>query len=537
MSQIGAYGWEQPQIDYQSHVAAPSYALVEPSQRSILQPILLTIPVLLSGASFLFGGLPVLTDFSFIALTILCTIFLIAELIRFSERFGIGGIVLYGGVLVWFCYDYFINWFMAWYPNWGAIFPPQTIAKAAAALMLFVFCMSLGLRLRIGRWLPRLVTALPEPRSGAVFFWLVIFAEIVGLVIPFTVFTSEPFYMAIFHAMTSDRGGIGPAFTVGRTGNANYSWGAYVAQLMQFGQVGAILGAYCVVLLRQGIFQKIICGFFWLVWLLIGLGTGTRGEIVFMMMPLVCFLFIRYNVTARYYLKRFSILAYVAAIVTVLIAVTLVQIEIRFRGQGYQNMDIGDVSYTQLQGNHMFSEGLLGFELIPERHKYFYDDFPGETILAPIPQFLYYLGIHPIPRALWWTKPDDPASAWYNDVFMGGSGDNGGKVEGVTISQGLAACWFFRFGVAGLIEGGLFFGWLMGCTERTLLNSRGKTLPILASLFMATWLFRCYRDVRFFDFYQFALGLGLLTLIVYPFSRSTTVGHALVEHEPAQSLP
>lgn len=286
-------------------------------------------------------------------------------------------------------------------------------------------------------------------------------------------------------------------------------------------------------MLRQGIVQRIICFVIWLLWLLIGFGTGTRGEIVFMMMPVVCFLFIRFNITARYYLKRFSLLGYVAAIGAIVLAVCLVQIEFRFRGMGYENMDIGDVSYTQLQGNHMFSEGLLGFELIPDRHKYFYDDFPGETILAPIPQFLYYLALHPIPRALWWNKPIDPASSWYNDVAMGGSGDNGGKVEGVTISQGLAACWFFRFGVAGLIEGGLLFGWLMGCTERTLLNSRGKTLPILAALCMATWLFRCYRDVRFFDFYQFALGLVLLTIIVYPISRGDRSGHAVIEHEHA----
>ena len=340
-----------------------------------------------------------LTDFPFVALTILCAVFLMAELLRFSERFGIGGIILYGGVLVWFCYDYLTNWFMAWYPNWSAIYPPVTVAKSAAALMLFVFFMSIGLRLRIGKWLPRLVSALPEPRSSNVFFGLVIFTQIVGLFVPYSIFTSEPFFLAIYHALTSDRGGVGTAFTVGRTGNANYAWGAYVAQLIEFGGLGGVLAAYCAIMLRQGIVQRIICFVIWLLWLLIGFGTGTRGEIVFMMMPVVCFLFIRFNITARYYLKRFSLLGYVAAIGAIVLAVCLVQIEFRFRGMGYENMDIGDVSYTQLQGNHMFSEGLLGFELIPDRHKYFYDDFPGETILAPIPQFLYYLALHPIPRA------------------------------------------------------------------------------------------------------------------------------------------
>jgi hypothetical protein len=519
MSQLSTYGWEQPQIEEYSHTPVSAHALIEPAQRSIMQPILLLIPILSSGVSFLAGGLPVLTDFSWVMLALLCAIFLMGELYRFPERLGIGGIVLYGGVLVWFCYDYMTNWFMAWYPNWTADMPAEVIAKSTAAHMLFIFFMSLGLRLRIGRWLPRLVASLPEPSKSDIFFYMVLFTQVAGLIIPYSVFTSEPLYLSIYHAMISDRGQIGPAFTVGRTGNANYSWGAYVAQLIQFGEVGGLLAAYCLIFLRQGIFQKIVCFIIWVIWLLIGLGTGARGEVVFMMMPVVCFLFIRFNVSANQYVKRFNFVAYVMAIVTVLIAVCLVQIAYRFRGQGLEDVDLSTVSYTQLEGNHMFSEGLVGFALIPERHRYFYDAFPGETIVMPIPQFIYYLVVHPIPRALWWNKPIDPATSWYNDVAMGGSGENGGKVEGVTISQGLAGCWFFRFGVAGLIEGGLFFGWLLGCTERTLLNSHGKTLPILAALCTATWLFRCFRDVRFFDFYQFALGLLAMTLIIYPLSR------------------
>ena len=56
MSQLSAYGWEQPQIDYESHVPAPSHALVDPVQRSIMQPILLIIPILLSGVSYFVAG-------------------------------------------------------------------------------------------------------------------------------------------------------------------------------------------------------------------------------------------------------------------------------------------------------------------------------------------------------------------------------------------------------------------------------------------------------------------------------------------------
>jgi hypothetical protein len=370
---------------------------------------------------------------------------------------------------------------------------------------------------------------LPEPRSRNVFFFMVLLTQIIGLIIPYAGFTAEPFFTAIYHALTTDRGATAPLFTVGRSGNANYLWGGYVAQLIQIGGVGGVLAAYCVIFLRQGIIKNIICFAIWALWLFIGFGTGARGEVVFMMLPVVCFLFIRFNVTAHEYIKRFNFLAYATAAVAVIFAVCLVQIEIRFRGVGYEQADLGDVSYTNIQGNHMFSEGLTGFVWIPARHKYFYDDFPGETILLPIPDFIYYFVLHPIPRALWWHKPIDPANSWYNDVYMGGSGDNGGKVEGITISKGLAGSWFFRFGIPGLIEGGLFWGWLMGCTERIVLNSNGKTLPLLAALCMATWIFRCYRDVTFAEFYEFAIGIALMSLIIYPFAKRTPKGSVVFE--------
>jgi len=527
MGQLSTYGWDQPQIEV--HAPAPARALVEPSQRSILQPILLAVPLFTSGVSLFCGGLPLLTDFSWLLLTILCIIFLMADMYRFSERFGIGGLILYGGVLTWFCYDYMTRWFLGWYPQWTSAFTPEIVAKSTAAHMLLVFCMCLGLRLRFGKWLPRLVTSLPEPRNNNIFFAVVLFTQIVGLIIPYGWFTSEPFFVAVYHAIMEGRGGIGVAFTVGRTGNANYSWGGYVAQLIQVGSVGAVLAAYCVILLRLGIIQKIICSLIWLLWLLIAFGTGARGEVVFIMMPVAFFLFLRFSTTAHAYFKRFSVFGYVTVLLFTAVAICIVQIEYRFRLTGYEKLDFGDVSYTQLEGNHMFSEGLLGFVFIPQRHKYFYDDFPGETILLPIPDFLYYFILHPIPRALWNNKPIDPANSWYNDVYMGGSGDTGGKVEGVTITKGLAGSWFFRFGVAGLIEGGLFYGWLMGCTERILMNSKGKTLPILAALCMATWIFRNYRDITFPEFYQFALGLALMTVVVYPFSKGNSTDQAVYE--------
>src|SRR5262245_17263741 len=68
------------------------------------------LPLLLTGLSWRVGGMPLLTDAGFLALTLLCLIYVIRELLVFPQRFGMGGLVLYGGTLIWFCYDYMNNW-------------------------------------------------------------------------------------------------------------------------------------------------------------------------------------------------------------------------------------------------------------------------------------------------------------------------------------------------------------------------------------------------------------------------------------------
>jgi hypothetical protein len=392
--------------------------------------------------------------------------------------------------------------------------------------MLYILCLSIGIRIRWGRWVPRLITKLPEPRDPGDYFWVVLIAQIIGLS-PFVIFTSEPFYMAIYHSITSGRGGIGAAWTVGRSGNVNYNFGAYVAQLLQIGSGSAILASFCVVFIRQSWPRTIICGFLWLLWALMGFGTGTRGEVAYLFVPLLCFLFIRFHVQAQDLLKRFSLRAYAVAAIVVLLAVALVQTQIRFRNSGFTDVNFSDVSLTNLEGNTMFSEGLKGFSLIPEQHDYFYDGFPGETIIAPIPNLILWTVIAPMPRALWTTKPIDPSWAWYNSVYAGG-GVSSRAIEGTTISQGIVGYWFFRFGYPGVIEGGLFMGWLLGCFERALYNNRGKCIVVLASLALSTWFFRAFRDIGLQDLTETFVGLAgviICILIVRPFtSQRAPVG-------------
>src|SRR5688500_10037701 len=74
--------------------------------RSIFMPVAFLPPVALCGVSWMAGGVPLMTDLGMGALTLACGMLLLAELVNFPRRFGVGGLVLFGGVLVWFCYDY-----------------------------------------------------------------------------------------------------------------------------------------------------------------------------------------------------------------------------------------------------------------------------------------------------------------------------------------------------------------------------------------------------------------------------------------------
>src|SRR6202041_2872716 len=122
---------------------------------------------------------------------------------------------------------------------------------------LFICSMMIGLNIRKGEFLVRLMEKTPDIRTPGIGFILVLILFIIGIS-PFFLFTSEPWYTAMYHQFTAARGGQGVAWTVGRTGNVNYNWGGYVAQILQIGQVGSIYAILCVILVGRNIFQRII---------------------------------------------------------------------------------------------------------------------------------------------------------------------------------------------------------------------------------------------------------------------------------------
>ncbi len=489
-------------------------------KRSMYAPLALILPVILSAASWMMNGLPFLTDLSFACLTLICAAYFFMELYNFPQRFGIGGIILYGGVMIWFGHDYFNHWIgHGLASNAHDIFTPEIIAKATFCHCLFILFLSLGLMIPFHRPLTRLIHAVPEPNTQTFYLWMLAGLFFIGI-LPYLLFTRDSFLVSIWRDMWAGRGGGGAKWTVSRTGNVNYSFGAYAAVLIQMGQLGGQMAVFYALLVTRNPLGKIFAWAIWAFWLALAFGSGSRGQVLFMALPAVALLYLKYQSYAAVVFRKVSARAYILTLLAALGVLFLVQFQGYFRtvGFGSEQASTQRLQLFNLRGNTMFSEGLLGYAMIPDVENHYYNQVPGEMLLRPIPQTLYWFLVGPIPRAIWTTKPIDPVWAWYNYAFTGGRHATGGT----TISQGLVGYWYFRYGLAGVIQGGLLIGWLMRVAEKSLQNAQGKPIRILFSLGFATWLFRMFRGVNFNDLYPLIIGGVVLYVLIQMFNLTVT---------------
>lgn len=475
--------------------AAQDFALVP---RSILMPLAFAPPVVLCAVSWTGGGLPLLTDLGMALLTLACAMLLIAELVNFPRRFGVGGLVLFGGVLVWFCYDYLDNWAGAKPSVFNATFPQRTVAKAAFHVCLLVMMMSVGLLIPHGRWFERAFRAVPEPANPNLYFWLGTIAFVVGIS-PYFWFTIDGGPVAIWHEITGQ-----PVYwRGGRTGNLNYNFSGYVAHFLDVGAMGALLAVTGVLwTTRSSPLKKLAAAGMWLFWAIVAYNGGRRGPVLYMALPVCGLIFIRHHAVAAAWSRRFSVRAYVVSGTLLVAALVVIQIQGYFRSSGsLRSVDLNRLQVTELRGNSMFSEGLTGYHLVPDQVPFAYNRFPGEGLIRAIPYVIYRFVIHPIPRAIWTSKPVDEVWAWYSDAVTGE-----GDVQGTTISSTLHGWYYLRFGTLGVLVGGLLWGWLMSRGERALQGAGSRLMVVLFALAFLVWMFRTYRDVNFVALYPIIIG-------------------------------
>jgi hypothetical protein len=487
-------------------------AAIPPAQvyRSWLIPIAFLFPVFLSGTAYAAGSMPILTDLAFLLVAVFCAVLLVVELLAFGYRQGIGAILIYGGVLVWFCNDYFSYWFLRDFNQLNqpyAGISAAVVARAAFYHCLFIDLMLVSFRFPVFRFVEKVITAVPEPRDRRFYLWVTLGMLLFGW--SAFLFTKDPFYVSILKgALWPIMGGVD--YTVFRTGNMNYNWGGYVAQIIQVGEVGGILGAFYAISIARWLPGKCFGWFCWAYWFSFSFAGERRGNIAFMALPVVGLLFLKYHARAVAQFKRISLKPFIAAGIVAFGLLFAVQ------WQSADRLGYASVKMFRAAGNTMFSEGLEAWALIPSMHNYAYDNFPGETIIRPLPEVLSQFVIGPIPRALWTNKPGpEDFSLWYSTyISQDARGVRTGGVQGTTVSGGAVGAWYFRYGPIGVIEGALLYGWLMGVTERSLRRANGRPMALLFALGFATFMFRAYRDLWWHNLDPLIVAGVVLTIMI-----------------------
>ncbi|MGD0768946.1 MAG: hypothetical protein ABSB42_12245 [Tepidisphaeraceae bacterium] len=512
--------------DYQPH-SADSFLFVpgvagqihdvRPLKRSKVLYFFLLIPCMWAGISWMGGGIPFLTDLAFSTLLVMCLILIATEVVAFSRRFGVGGLVLFGGTLVWYVHDYFSNWFQINFQFNFTGFSPEVVAKAAFSTTLFVFFAAMGLLLPPWRRFTNMSLKIPEPANNGVYMFAIIATALVGL-IPLAFFTKESLPITLWKAMTAMRTGHGPEYTTGRTGNLNYSWGGYLAQLQQIGSTGGVLAAFYVLMVPGKGPSKWLATLIWVFSAALGFGGGSRGEFLFAVFPVAVLLFLKYMLIAADRLRKFSPRAILYSGVFMFCTLFVVQIQGNFRNSGLQGVDLFKMQIFKSQGNDMFSEGLLGYKYFGEIFPLAKNNFPGATFIRPMPDVAFRFAIGWIPRVLWHNKPGIDASAqWLNKMMSGGTAantDTSGQVTGGTMCPGIAGEACNAYGFAGVIEMGLLFGWLCKLTEEMLWVNLRRPLTVMFALGVAGWLFRCFRDLTPQDLYPLLIGMLFIILAI-----------------------
>jgi hypothetical protein len=488
--------------------------------RSAVIPVALAVPMLVSGVSYLGGGLASVSDLAFLMLVVICVTLLAIELIDFGHRQGIGAILIYGGVLIWFCHDYASNWFLHDYARYEPAFPAvhvDTVAKALFYHCLFIEMMVLAFRFPVLRFADRLVVSVPEPADPRFYLVLVIAMLLFGW--SAFLWSTDVLPVSLAEACLWFLPGVPQVhFTVGRTGNMNYNWGGYVAQIIQVGQVGGIVGMTYALLVARTMWGRLLGCLVWCFWMSYSFTSYRRGDIAFMALPVLGLMLLKFYAQADPSRRSRNL----KWMVGTLAALSLIWITVQQQTATRSNN--AELDLFRAAGNTMFSEGLNAWVIIPSQTGYAYDNWPGEGIIRPLPDSLWWLVSGPVPRALWTTKPIDTFATWYSSYISRDKRDvETGGVTGTTVATGAVGYWYFRYGPFSVVEGGLLFGWLMGVSERSLRRARGQPIKVLFAMAFATFMFRSYRDLWWHNLDPLLIGGVVLAILVRMVGARSTI--------------
>ena len=287
------------------------------------------------------------------------------------------------------------------------------------------------------------------------------------------------------------------------------------------------------------IMGKIFAAFVWFFWVMIAFGTGSRGELLYAVLPLIALVFIKYVVMGNDYLGRISSRAVLYSGMALFVTLIAVKIQGTFRNSGLQTANLQSMDIFESDGNAMFSAGLSGLSMLsrplppPQRH------LPGAALSGPFPTspsdlpsagFPAPSGItnrasmipangttacsaaarpqtstNPIP-----THAEEPSPPQSPESPLS------------TMALPVSSKWaFYSAGCAPCAKG--------TCAPAPLVPS-----PLCFSRHWR-WLFRAYRDLTPHNLYPLLIGTIVISVLVYllsPFTGQPSTGHAI---QPYQS--
>jgi hypothetical protein len=493
-------------------------AAAQPMPRSswiVMPPLLAT---LLSGVSWISGGIVMLNDLAWGLVAIASLLFIFMELMAFPRRMGVSGLVLFGATWAWYVMDYF--------KYWSGIMGDQSLAggsvltagavsievlsKVCFFHFLFITGMSIGLLLPGGNWIIRILIKTPHPQKAGALLTLIIVLFLFGL-LPYFLFNSEPFYQAVWHQMTAMRSGEAASWTIGRSAGAmNFTWGGYVNQWLDVGRFAGLIAAFYAIYVARAPMTKIICWMMWCYTFGVAFGTGTRGEMLYACAPVAGLLFIKNQTNLLQWAAINRIKAYVSVFLVFAAMYTAIQVQGVFRNVGLSNASLSQIDFSDPRDNVIFSTSIFVFQKVPDPVTPFFERlFPGQGAFMAIPQAVFYFVIGPIPRTIWNTKPFNPAFEWASLARTGAANIN----ESTSISTGLVGNWYALCGPIGLIEGAILWGWIMGVFDRALWLARWRPLVMVLVLALQISIFRGFRDPDYNLFYPLLIGIAMLWIM------------------------
>lgn len=257
----------------------------------------------------------------------------------------------------------------------------------------------------------------------------------------------------------------------------------------------ALFGIYGAALFFVYAFQTTTWRRFW--WLFLGAMTGlpfltggTRHIWLFISLP--SFLILLRGFKGN--LDRYRVLGLTAAGFVVL---AVAQMQFVYRQVGWT--EVGNVrtqELTQLNTTGQFTALLYAEYLVPNEHSYFME------LVEP-----YFL-IHWIPRQMWPDKPAMESWAYYNESYVQGASFN--------VTPSVIGQFHINWGLPGVIFIGAWLGFLTFMVDRVvmlLISDRQRAMFVSAGMFYAFIIssFRFYSPIYFSYFLFGFLAMLLLT--------------------------